>query len=45
VVTAIMNGKEITGSASGIDETGALILTASDGTVQKVRAGDVTLRK
>jgi len=45
VVTAIMNNLEITGTASGIDETGALILIAEDGTVQKVRAGDVTLKK
>jgi BirA family biotin operon repressor/biotin-[acetyl-CoA-carboxylase] ligase len=45
VVTAIMNNQEITGIASDIDETGALILIAEDGTVQKVRAGDVTLKK
>jgi BirA family biotin operon repressor/biotin-[acetyl-CoA-carboxylase] ligase len=45
VVTAIAGGKEITGTATGIDETGALILTAEDGTIQKVRAGDVTLKK
>jgi BirA family biotin operon repressor/biotin-[acetyl-CoA-carboxylase] ligase len=44
-VTALMNNQEISGIASGIDETGALILTAPDGTVQKVRAGDVTLKK
>ncbi|MDQ8208475.1 biotin--[acetyl-CoA-carboxylase] ligase [Coraliomargarita sp. SDUM461003] len=44
-VTAIMNNQEITGTASGIDETGALILIAADGSVQKVRAGDVTLKK
>ncbi|MGZ0707769.1 biotin--[acetyl-CoA-carboxylase] ligase [Coraliomargarita sp. W4R53] len=44
-VTAIMNNQEITGTASGIDETGALMLLAEDGTVQKVRAGDVTLKK
>ncbi len=44
-VTAIMNGKEITGIASGIDESGALLLAAKDGSLQKVRAGDVTLKK
>ncbi len=44
-VTALMNGQEVSGIASGIDESGALILTAADGTVQKVRAGDVTLKK
>jgi BirA family biotin operon repressor/biotin-[acetyl-CoA-carboxylase] ligase len=45
VVTAIMNGQEITGVASGIDETGALLLQAADGTMQAIRAGDVTLKK
>jgi BirA family biotin operon repressor/biotin-[acetyl-CoA-carboxylase] ligase len=45
VVTAIMNNQEITGVASGIDESGALILITEDGTLQKVRAGDVTLKK
>lgn len=44
-VTAIMSGKEITGIASGIDETGALLLTDVNGNVQKIRAGDVTLKK
>ncbi len=44
-VTALMNGKEISGIASGIDETGALILRTADGTEQKVRAGDVTIKK
>lgn len=44
-VTAIMNGKEITGVASGIDETGALLLQAADGKTQAIRAGDVTLKK
>lgn len=44
-VTAIMGGQEIHGIASGIDASGALILKAADGTLQKVRAGDVTLKK
>lgn len=44
-VTAIMNGKEVTGIASGIDETGALLLQSSDGSMQAIRAGDVTLKK
>lgn len=44
-VTAIMNGKEITGVASGIDETGALLLQSADGKTQAIRAGDVTLKK
>ena len=44
-VTAIVNGKEISGIASGIDETGALILKAEDGAIQNIRAGDVTLKK
>lgn len=44
-VTAIMSGKEVHGIASGIDPSGALILKAADGSLQKVRAGDVTLKK
>lgn len=44
-VTALMNGKEITGVASGIDESGALLLQSTDGTTQAIRAGDVTLKK
>ncbi|HBM85302.1 MAG TPA: biotin--[acetyl-CoA-carboxylase] ligase, partial [Opitutae bacterium] len=31
--------------ASGIDASGALLLQAPDGTIQTVRAGDVTLKK
>lgn len=45
VVTAIMNGREIIGTASGIDESGALILQLPDGSTQTIRAGDVTLKK
>jgi len=45
IVTAIMNNQEITGTASGIDETGALQLRAEDGTLHSIRAGDVTLKK
>lgn len=44
-VTAIMNNQEITGTASGIDETGALQLRSADGTLHSIRAGDVTLKK
>lgn len=44
-VTALRNGEEITGVASGIDETGALILDMPDGSKSAVRAGDVTLKK
>ncbi|WP_269524118.1 biotin--[acetyl-CoA-carboxylase] ligase [Coraliomargarita parva] len=44
-VTAIMGDREITGTASGIDESGALLLQLPDGSTQAVRAGDVTLKK
>ena len=44
-VTAIMNGREVTGTASGIDESGALLLRQEDGRTQAIRAGDVTLKK
>jgi BirA family biotin operon repressor/biotin-[acetyl-CoA-carboxylase] ligase len=44
-VTAIMNNQEITGIASGIDASGALLLKANDGTVHAIRAGDVTIKK
>jgi len=44
-VTAIMSGKEITGIASGIDASGALLLQLPSGGVQRIRAGDVTLKK
>ena len=44
-VTARMGDKEIAGIATGIDESGALLLEAPDGTIQTVRAGDVTLKK
>lgn len=45
LVTALQGGKEISGIASGIDASGALLLQAHDGTIQTVRAGDVTLKK
>lgn len=45
LVTALQGGKEISGIASGIDASGALLLQAADGTIQTVRAGDVTLKK
>lgn len=44
-VTAIMNGKEVTGIACGIDETGALLLQTADGQTRAIRAGDVSLKK
>jgi BirA family biotin operon repressor/biotin-[acetyl-CoA-carboxylase] ligase len=44
-VTALISGKEITGIASGIDESGALLLQSPDGSIQRIRAGDVTLKK
>ncbi len=44
-VTAVMNGQEISGIASGIDESGALLLKRENGTIHSVRAGDVTLKK
>lgn len=44
-VTAIVSGKEIAGVASGIDETGALLLRTSDTNLKRIRAGDVTLKK
>ena len=44
-VTAIMNNKEITGIACGIDESGALQLIDEDGTLRSIKAGDVTLKK
>jgi len=44
-VTAILSGREITGIAAGIDESGALLLQMPDGSQQAIRAGDVTLKK
>ncbi|CAA6676386.1 MULTISPECIES: biotin--[acetyl-CoA-carboxylase] ligase [unclassified Lentimonas] len=44
-VTALQGGKEISGIASGIDESGALLLTQPDGSTISIRAGDVTLKK
>ncbi len=44
-VTAVLNGNEFTGVACGIDPSGALLLTSEEGAVQRVRAGDVTLKK
>jgi BirA family biotin operon repressor/biotin-[acetyl-CoA-carboxylase] ligase len=45
MVTALQGGRSIAGVASGIDASGALLLQAADGTLQTVRAGDVTLKK
>jgi BirA family biotin operon repressor/biotin-[acetyl-CoA-carboxylase] ligase len=44
-VTALQGDQEITGIASGIDASGALLLTQPDGSTIPVRAGDVTLKK
>ena len=44
-VTAFQGDKEISGIASGIDESGALLLIQPDGSTIPVRAGDVTLKK
>ena len=44
-VTAIINNKEITGIACGIDESGALQLLDEDGALRSVKAGDVRLKK
>ena len=44
-VTAIMNNKEITGIACGIDESGALQLLDEGGILHSVSAGDITLKK
>jgi BirA family biotin operon repressor/biotin-[acetyl-CoA-carboxylase] ligase len=44
-VTALQGDKEISGIASGIDSSGALLLTQPDGSTIPVRAGDVTLKK
>jgi BirA family biotin operon repressor/biotin-[acetyl-CoA-carboxylase] ligase len=44
-VTAILKNAEVTGIASGIDESGALLLQMVDGRKEAIRAGDVTLKK
>jgi biotin-(acetyl-CoA carboxylase) ligase len=44
-VTTLQGGKAISGIASGIDASGALLLTQPDGSTIPVRAGDVTLKK
>lgn len=44
-VTALRGDLTISGIASGIDETGALLLSQPDGSTIPVRAGDVTLKK
>ncbi len=44
-VTALCGDKSIHGIACGIDDSGALLLKGEDGIIQKVRAGDVTLKK
>lgn len=44
-VTAIVNGQEITGTACGIDESGALLLRSENNKVTAIRSGDVSLKK
>jgi len=44
-VTAQQGVKTFSGIARGIDETGSLLLQQSDGSLQKVSAGAVTLKK
>lgn len=44
-VTAIMNQGEVTGVATGIDASGALLLQMPHGSEEAIRAGDVTLKK
>ena len=44
-VTAFQGDKAISGIASGIDASGALLLAQADGSTISVRAGDVTLKK
>jgi BirA family transcriptional regulator, biotin operon repressor / biotin---[acetyl-CoA-carboxylase] ligase len=44
-VTALRGDVIISGIANGIDETGALLLKSTDGTIHAIRAGDVTLQK
>ncbi|HKK17369.1 MAG TPA: biotin--[acetyl-CoA-carboxylase] ligase [Opitutales bacterium] len=44
-VTAILKNAEVAGVASGIDESGALLLQMPDGSKEAIRAGDVTLKK
>ena len=45
LVTVVMNGQEVTGTATGIDASGALLLQLPDGRTQAICAGDVTLKK
>ncbi|MEO0509667.1 MAG: biotin--[acetyl-CoA-carboxylase] ligase [Verrucomicrobiota bacterium] len=45
LVTAVIDGKEISGIAAGIDSSGALLLAMRDGSERAIRAGDVTLKK
>ena len=44
-VTGLQGDQAISGIASGIDASGALLLTQPDGSTIPVRAGDVTLKK
>jgi len=44
-VTAETHGTTLSGTASGIDENGALLLQTPEGARRAIRAGDVTLRK
>ena len=44
-ITAIINNKEITGFACGINESGALQFLDEGGILHSINAGDVTLKK
>ena len=44
-VTALRGDTEISGIATGIDSSGALLLKSNDGTLHTIRADDVTLKK
>ncbi len=45
VVQVTMPDRVLVGMASGVDADGALLLRQADGTLERVLAGDVTLRK
>lgn len=45
LVTAHSGNRTVQGRAEGIDESGALLLRAMDGTLHKIAAGDVTLKQ
>ena len=44
-ITILSGSERITGVADGIDNEGSLLLKLPDGSVQKIRAGEVTIEK